>query len=188
MTLDHFLCRLLLTPLARNEMPSRGIPSAVVLVLRERRHQVEILLSRRSGGLRHHPHQICFPGGRHDSDDNNLWQTAERECEEELGISQGRLTCIARLPPHYTRSGYAVQPFVATLGESCPIRHQPDEVSEAFWLPLAPLLKRERYAKLQLDALPLPLIFLPTSNGLIWGVTAAILYRLARRLHPGGSD
>ncbi len=184
MTLEQFLNRLLLTPLAPSELPPLGIPSAVTLVVRQQQQHAELLLSRRSGALRHHPHQICFPGGRQDAGDENLWATAERECEEELGISRGRLNYVARLPAHLTRSGYAVQPYVATLNDSCPLRHQRDEVSEAFWLPLAPLLEHRRYAKVALDAQPLPLIFLPTHHGLIWGVTAAILYRLARRLNP----
>ena len=111
MTLEQFLNRLLLTPLAPGELPPLGIPSAVALVVRQQQQHAELLLSRRSGALRHHPHQICFPGGRQDAADCDLWTTAERECEEELGISRGRLNCVARLPAHLTRSGYVFQPY-----------------------------------------------------------------------------
>lgn len=178
--LDQFLNRLLLTPLAPAAQSLPGQPAAVALVVRERAGLAELLLSRRAGHLRHHPHQICFPGGRQDGSDGTLWATAVRECHEELGLEA--LSCIARLPPHHTRSGYAVHPFIASHAGEGTLRQQQSEVSDAFWLPLQLLLNSQRYHKVALAELPLPLIFLPTSHGLIWGVTAAILYRLARRL------
>lgn len=180
MDLNQFLNRLLLTPLASAEQPLPGQPAAVVLVVRERGGLAELLLSRRAGHLRHHPHQICFPGGRRDGSDGCLWATALRECHEELGLDG--LNYIAHLPPHHTQSGYAVHPFVASHTGDAVLRHQQTEVSDAFWLPLQLLLNSQRYHKVTLVNLPLPLIFLPTSYGLIWGMTAAILYRLARRL------
>lgn len=182
MDLNQFLNRLLLTPLAPTAQPLPGQPAAVVLVVRERAGLAEVLLSRRAGHLRHHPHQICFPGGRQDDSDNSLWATAVRECDEELGLKPEALACVARLPPQHTRSGYAVQPFIACHRGDGTLRQQQSEVSDAFWLPLQLLLNSQRYHKVVLTELPLPLIFLPTSHGLIWGVTAAILYRLARRL------
>ncbi len=182
MDLNQFLNRLLLTPLAPAAQPLPGQPAAVVLVVREQAGLAEVLLSRRAGHLRHHPHQICFPGGRQDDSDNSLWATAVRECHEELGLQPDELGCIARLPPHHTRSGYAVHPFIAHHKGDGALRQQQSEVSDAFWLPLQLLLNSQRYHKVALTELPLPLIFLPTSHGLIWGVTAAILYRLARRL------
>ena len=104
MNLSQFLNRLLLTPLASANHSLPGQPAAVVLVVREQAGLVEVLLSRRAGHLRHHPHQICFPGGRQDQADDDLWATAVRECHEELGIEPDELRCIARLPAHHTPS------------------------------------------------------------------------------------
>ena len=184
MRLTDFTSRLALTPLSQPLWPSRGVPAAVLLVLREEKGRAQVLMTRRSGVVRHHPHQICFPGGRRDPGDNSLWQTAVRECQEELGLDQEAIVHFASLPPHLTLSGYALMPFIGLLQRPFCLCCQPDEVVETFWLDLAVALNHRRYHKLHLPELAMPMLFLPTPHGLVWGVTAAILYRLARRMAP----
>lgn len=60
--------------------------AAVLILMRENHHGPELLLTQRSIHLRHHPGQISFPGGRQDSNDVSLIETALRETHEEVGF------------------------------------------------------------------------------------------------------
>ena len=58
---------------------------SAVLVLHELATD-SLVLTKRSNKLRHHPGEICFPGGIWENQDENLYATALRELNEELGI------------------------------------------------------------------------------------------------------
>ena len=63
-----------------------------------------------------HANQMGLPGGKPTQQDNSLWQTALRECDEELGINSSKIIQVGTLsdvliPP----SQFKVTPFVAQL-------------------------------------------------------------------------
>jgi len=79
------------------------IPTAVILL-----HEQEtdsLILTRRHENLREHPGEFCFPGGRKDKTDPDLWYTALRELHEELGIEAQRVKQIKALSPEDTLLG-----------------------------------------------------------------------------------
>ena len=60
-------------------------PAGVLAPLIERNGQLELILTKRSSRLKHHPGQIAFPGGKQDDTDADVIAAALREAEEEIG-------------------------------------------------------------------------------------------------------
>ncbi len=98
---------------------------------------------------------LAFPGGRAEEKDASLLEIAMREALEEVGIDArqggrvlGRLPTLrpvsARIP------SITVTPFVALVPPGAIPRPQPEEVEEAFWMPLAALRGSGRSASVRL--------------------------------------
>jgi len=131
---------------------------------------------------------LAFPGGRAEKEDATLLDVAMREAAEEIGIDArqgGRL--LGRLPafrPMSTRiPSVTVTPFVALAPHGAILRVQPEEVEEAFWMPLAALRKTGLSAVVRWDARDgtreLPAF--PSPKGPIWGITERILSQFLER-------
>ncbi len=60
-----------------------------------------------------HSGQISFPGGKVEESDQNLIQTAIRECYEEIGLQLNESDFISELTPVFIPvSGFHVRPFI----------------------------------------------------------------------------
>jgi 8-oxo-dGTP pyrophosphatase MutT (NUDIX family) len=125
---------------------------------------------------------LAFPGGRAEERDAALLDVAMREAAEEVGIDArqgGRV--LGRLPtvrPLSTRiPSITVTPFVALAPQGAIPRVQPEEVEEAFWMPLAALRKSGLSATVRWEVQDgmreLPAF--PSPKGPIWGITERIL-------------
>ncbi len=171
----------------RGEAPTRepGVTLAAVTLLLRRGAMdgAEILFIKRAErtGDPWSGH-LAFPGGRVDEHDATLLDVAMREAAEEVGIDArqgGRV--IGRLPTFRPASAripsVSVTPFVAVAPEGAMIRLQPDEVQDAFWMPLSDLRKSGRSATVRWEAVDgareLPAF--PSALGPIWGITERIL-------------
>ncbi|PKN58866.1 MAG: coenzyme A pyrophosphatase [Deltaproteobacteria bacterium HGW-Deltaproteobacteria-14] len=99
-----------------------------------------VLVTLRPRHLSRHAGEVCFPGGSPEPGDADLWATAVREAEEELGITGaerlGRLSSI----PLYT-SEFRLEPFVAAVPDQ-PLRPDPGEVAEVYRIAIAEVLAR----------------------------------------------
>ncbi|MGN8245403.1 NUDIX hydrolase [Cellulomonas soli] len=60
---------------------------------------LDVLLQRRSGALRHHAGQIAFPGGRLEPTDAGPREAALREAVEEVGLDAAGVEVLGTLPP-----------------------------------------------------------------------------------------
>jgi 8-oxo-dGTP pyrophosphatase MutT (NUDIX family) len=102
--------------------------------------QPVVLLTLRPHTLRLHAGEVCFPGGRPEPEDADLFATATREAREELGLEAparlGRLSSI----PVYT-SDYRLEPFVAAVDPQA-LRPDPREVAQVLEVELADLVAR----------------------------------------------
>src|SRR5690242_524607 len=88
-----------------------------------------LVLTKRSNELLHHPGEICFPGGKQEAKDENLYVTALRELHEELGITADRITLIKKLLIERTLLGTIIQPWFASIQSIRPYYQNPQEVT-----------------------------------------------------------
>jgi len=110
---------------------------AAVMVLLTEEVSPQIIFTLRSKHLNQHAGEVCFPGGKWESQDNSLLTTALRETHEEIGISSGIIDILGILPARATRSGAMVQPFVGKIPADCRFNLNHHELEELFSVPLA---------------------------------------------------
>lgn len=127
----------------REITPSKNARNSSVLLLLDfdiRTGRPSILFTLRSTKLKKHSGQISFPGGRADEGETVI-ETALRETEEEVGIRSKSITILGELTSVYIPpSNSMVFPVVAYLSEKTPLKLNPDEVSEAFFIELGLLM------------------------------------------------
>ncbi len=76
--------------------------------------ETHLLLIKRQGGNGVHAHQIALPGGKYESFDFDLKETALREAYEEVGILKTQIRSVRALSSLYIPpSNFIVQPFMA---------------------------------------------------------------------------
>jgi 8-oxo-dGTP pyrophosphatase MutT (NUDIX family) len=73
-----------------------------------------VMILRNPGGV--HGGQIAFPGGKRDTEDETMLDTALREVREELGLIVPKKDVLAELSMEQTRTtGYRVFPYLARI-------------------------------------------------------------------------
>ena len=159
-------------------------PAGVLIAVRTGPSGAELILTKRSSRLKHHPGQIAFPGGKVDPCDDGPIGAALRESWEEVGLPQDRVTVLGTLPQHETVTGFLVTPVLGVVsGDFTPIP-EAGEVEEVFTVPLAYVtapanfrIERRRWRGewRRYYAVPYGPYY-------IWGATARILRGLADRL------
>ncbi len=161
-------------------------PAAVLVPVWLHRGAARVILTKRASHLKHHPGQIAFPGGKVDEGDADLEATALREAWEEIALPPARVQILGRLPAHQTVTHYQMTPVLGIVRDDFTPVPEPGEVEEAFSVPLAHVLDRDRYLvegrvwqgqKRRYYAIPYGPYY-------IWGATARILRGLAERCAP----
>jgi 8-oxo-dGTP pyrophosphatase MutT (NUDIX family) len=105
-----------------------------------------VLLTIRSSNLKSFPGEICFPGGKFDSElDATYIDTALREASEEIGLNKEGVRVLCQLCPCLSPFGHYIVPIVGLLENTNVtdswdilknLKASPDEVAFIFWLPL----------------------------------------------------
>jgi 8-oxo-dGTP pyrophosphatase MutT (NUDIX family) len=163
-------------------------PAAVLIGLIARPEGFQVLLTRRTEGLRHHGGQISFPGGRIEAEDSDPVAAALREAHEEVGLAPALTMPLGFLDPFVTITGFRVFPVVAQISIDYVPRLDPGEVAEAFEVPLDFLLDpaNERRTEVEYLGRKRPLVEFDYRNYRIWGATAAMLVNFRERLERAG--
>lgn len=146
----------------------------------------EVILTKRSSRLKHHPGQIAFPGGRRDEGDRDIVDTALRETEEEIGLGRDHIEVLGSLPIHETVTNYRITPVLALVDGSVPLVPETGEVAEIFRVPLAHVINPENFRVEARRWQGQKRHYYTAAFGpyYIWGATARILRGLADRVRP----
>ncbi|WP_297769330.1 CoA pyrophosphatase [uncultured Roseovarius sp.] len=141
----------------------------------------QVILTKRSSALKHHPGQVAFPGGKQDATDPDIISTALREAEEEIGLDRASVEVLGFLPRHETVTGFDVTPVLARVHGVFHPRAERGEVDEIFNTPLAHLfdLSRYRVEKRRWRGDWRRYYSVPYGPYYIWGATARILRTMA---------
>lgn len=164
--------------------PGPPVEAAVLAGLVPRAQGTQVLLTRRTEGLRNHGGQVGFPGGRIEKSDRNPLAAALRESDEEIALAQGQVLALGYLDPFITITGFRVTPVVAVVDPGFVPRPEPGEVAEVFEVPLDYLMDPANLQQVEIEHRGRIRHVLEYNwpGQRIWGATAAILYNLRRRL------
>jgi 8-oxo-dGTP pyrophosphatase MutT (NUDIX family) len=157
-------------------------PAAVLIAVTDRT-EPGVILTHRPEDMRAHPGQVAFPGGKLDPGEDAV-AAALREAHEELAIDPADVRIVGASDRFVTGTGYDVTPVLGLVPPDLAITPNPVEVASWFEAPLDFLLdpanhqhkEKEWFGRMR------PYIEIDWQGHLIWGITAAILANLARRL------
>jgi 8-oxo-dGTP pyrophosphatase MutT (NUDIX family) len=185
--------RLAMSPLGRipqrpAELPGEPLCGAVLIVLFAETERLHTLLIKRCDGLRHHPGQVSFPGGRREKDEDPL-ACALRETREEIGIAPETLDIAGGLEPAYIlASDFNIHAFVAWHPGTPVCRPDPHEVAAIIPVPLD-LLCTPGARTYKTKNILGTIRTVPGFSFLehhIWGATAILLHETIERLKMAG--
>ncbi len=162
--------------------------AAVLIACHEGPRGAEVILTKRSSRLKHHPGQIAFPGGKIDAGDDGAVAAALREAHEEVGLPLAQVRVLGSLPAHETVTGFAVTPVLGWIeGDFVPVAEE-GEVEEVFSVPLSHVLDPSKFSiegrrwRGQMRRY----YVVPYGPYYIWGATARMLRALADRIGQCG--
>lgn len=171
-------------------------PCAVLVPIVQVDGEEHLLFEVRSPKLGWQPGDICFPGGSIEAEDATPWQTAQRETQEELGITPAHIQLWGPLDYVESPVGVLVYPYAAAVDATTYTLNK-REVDRVFTVPLAWLRKtRPEVATIDIATKPtadFPKELLGTQGDdwvrrrpyqvyiyrygryIIWGITAQII-------------
>jgi 8-oxo-dGTP pyrophosphatase MutT (NUDIX family) len=162
-------------------------PSAVAIIVVENENHQEIVLIQRPNYEGTHGGQVSFPGGKKETTDRSLLETAMRECSEEIGLNLNESQFVRALTSVYIPvSNFDVAPFVFYHPSSPNFTADEREVESIFSIRLIDLLDEDSVGTMQIipsngnPAMQVPCF--NVSNKQIWGATALILNEFKKLL------
>jgi 8-oxo-dGTP pyrophosphatase MutT (NUDIX family) len=155
------------------------IAAAVCVPLAQAGDELEVWAIKRPDGLRHHAREIAFPGGKPDTGDRDLLDTALRETEEELSIARALLSSLGALSPVPTATSlFTLHPFVVAVADGAVPVPAEAEVAALIRMPLSAHYEgRLGYRAVDLGGGRLSPIF-EFPEGAMYGASAHILQEL----------
>ena len=161
---------------------------AAVLIGIVMRNEPTVLLTQRTTHLSTHSGQIAFPGGKVDSTDRDVVETALRESEEEVGLAPDRVQVLGTITEYVTGTAFIVTPVVGLIQAEHTLTPNPHEVASVFEVPLAFLMNpayHRRHA-LEAEGRRREWFSMPYQDGVeqrfIWGATAGMIRNFYRFL------
>ena len=161
-------------------------PAAVLVAITERAAPGMLLLHRPSN-MRAHPGQIAFPGGKIDPGESPT-EAALREAHEELGIDAAQVRVIGTGDVYRTHSGFEITPVLGVVPPDIKITPNPMEVAQWFEAPVAHVLDPANHEQqyVEWEGSMRAYYQIDWQEHQIWGVTAAVIVNLSRRLNWHG--
>jgi 8-oxo-dGTP pyrophosphatase MutT (NUDIX family) len=137
-----------------------------------------VVMTEKPKHMKFHAGEISFPGGKLDSLDSDLLQTALRETSEEIGLTISKDQVIGQLDPVVTlNSGFLILPFISIV-DSIPPLSANCEVEKIFHIPLEPFLKTEAKDPDPSHNIIQEMYTFEYQNQIVWGASARILKQI----------
>ncbi len=167
--------------LASPSLYEKAREAAVVgLIQQLPKQEPQIILIKRNEYEGAHSGQMAFPGGKKDSSDIDLRETATREVYEEIGIEL-QPKDLKPLKPHWVMvSNYWVQPYYAIVNKKLEFSLNKREINRIFEIPVSFFKDPNQVDKHQLKIQD-QLVWAPRfvyEDQVIWGATALFLYQM----------
>ncbi|MET0371159.1 MAG: CoA pyrophosphatase [Sphingobium sp.] len=158
-------------------------PAAVLVAITDR-PDPGLILTQRSAHLRKHPGQIAFPGGRVDAEDADEVAGALREAHEEIGLPPHAVDVVGLSDRYHTFTGFDIVPVLGVVPPDLPLVPQESEVADWFEMPFSYALDPANRVRQSMEFQGRERFFYEIfwQDRRIWGVTAAILANLSRRI------
>ncbi len=169
---------------ARFAQAGRTAEAAVLIAVTDK-PEPGVILTQRPRDMRDHPGQVAFPGGKIDPGEDAI-AAALREAEEELSLPSSHVRVIGPTDRYLTGTGFNVTPVLGVVPPDLDLSPNPTEVEAWFEAPLKLLLEREHWSTQEVfwRGETRRYLELHYEGFRIWGVTAAIIANLARRIAP----
>lgn len=155
----------------------QAIPSAVLILLYPYKEDIHFILTERTNEVQYHKGQVSLPGGSWENGEQ-LYETALRETEEEIGIPADKTKIIYELTPLFVKvTGYMIHPFVAYVTKNPHIVPDPNEVNNVFTVSISDLMDpANQLTELwTIREIPVDVPFFKFGKYKVWGATAMIL-------------
>lgn len=130
----------------------------------------------------YHSGQVGFPGGKFEiGQDNNLQDTAIRECFEETGVMQNSIKLLSPLSELYIPvSNIYVQPYIGILPEPVKFKEN-SEVEYFIEVPVSKLIDNNNVSvtTMQYKNISFETPYFAFNGEVVWGATAMITNEIA---------
>ena len=141
-----------------------------------------VVMTEKPKHMKFHAGEISFPGGKLDSNDSDLLDTALRETSEEIGLTISRDQVIGQLDPVVTlNSGFLILPFVSVVDE-IPALSANAEVEKIFHIPLDSFLDTMANDPDPSHNIIQEMFIFEYQKQIVWGASARILKQMNSRL------
>ncbi len=154
--------------------------SGVLLLLYEHAGSLDIAFTQRKKYAGVHSGQMSFPGGKKDSHDKNLQETALRETKEEIGVEPDKIEVIGKLSELYIPpSNFMVYPSVGFAPKLERFQPQEEEVEEIVEIPVQFFLDTKNInLQTEIKLVSGEIVRVPAyvfGKHIIWGATAIMM-------------
>lgn len=152
---------------------------AVLILLYKKNGKVYFPLTQRHEYEGVHSGQISFPGGKVENSDRSVEQTALRETEEEIGISQSGIKVLGRLTDIFIIvSNFNVRPVIGYLDHVPDFKIDTNEVAHIIEISIDQLQEESVVKEKEIiikDNYRLTAPYFDFDGHHVWGATAMIL-------------
>lgn len=141
-----------------------------------------IIMTEKPKSMKFHAGEISFPGGKLDTNDSNLLDTALRETSEEIGLNLSKNEIVGQLNPVKTlTTGFLILPFVCMLEQIPPLVTN-SEVEKILHIPLSPFLQTVAKDCDPSHNLMNEMYTFEYQKQIVWGASARILKQIENTL------
>ena len=160
---------------------SPPVNSAVLVLIVPYENELAIPFIQRSQQGRYHRGQIAFPGGKMEKEDADALQTALRECHEEIGVPEEKVSILGVLSDIYIPlSNFNITPIVGTTLQLPAFTLSQQEVDQVILVKLSDLFNDANKTTHSFNRHNQEIIAPGYKIGehFIWGATAMIVAEL----------